>query len=392
MLSRLYIHNFRTLVNFEIRFDETNLLLGANGSGKSTVFEVLRRLRGFILGESRYLHEAFPPENLTRWQKSRTQKFELDVKTEIGTFAYSLEIEFSGDCSKSKIVAESLMLDDTKLFYSKNGEAHLFGDNGIEGPVLTFDWTQSGVGFIQERKDNKKLTFFKKQMAGVLVVKPVPILMSQESVREESYLNYHMENLAAWYRYLTQENFSAVQELHRELPSVLPGFMTLNSSQAGERRLLKVEFQTGDNVLKDVYLFSELSDGQKMLIAIYMVLIGNKRFQGAQDVGGPQGFRAFQNWQTSLFIDEPDNYVSIEEIQPWLRLFVDDCGMGQSWEQIVLISHHPEVIDYSVLGDPIWFEREAESHTRTKRLEQTAEDRQGQILPLSKTIAGGLVK
>ena len=41
MITRLFVNNFKTLVNFELPLDPMNLLLGANGSGKSTVFEAI---------------------------------------------------------------------------------------------------------------------------------------------------------------------------------------------------------------------------------------------------------------------------------------------------------------------------------------------------------------
>ena len=41
MLKRIYINNFRCLVNFELKLDGLSLFLGANGSGKSTVFAAL---------------------------------------------------------------------------------------------------------------------------------------------------------------------------------------------------------------------------------------------------------------------------------------------------------------------------------------------------------------
>ncbi len=53
MLKRIHIDNFRCLVNFELNFDSINLFLGGNGSGKSTVFEVLRKLQSFILGDAK---------------------------------------------------------------------------------------------------------------------------------------------------------------------------------------------------------------------------------------------------------------------------------------------------------------------------------------------------
>ncbi|MGD1703809.1 AAA family ATPase [Dapis sp. BLCC M229] len=72
MLKKLYVNNFKCLVNFEIKLSNINLLLGANGSGKTTVFEVLHKLQKFILGEfettGKYyqVSEIFHQQDLTR--------------------------------------------------------------------------------------------------------------------------------------------------------------------------------------------------------------------------------------------------------------------------------------------------------------------------------------
>lgn len=47
MLTRLYCDNYKCLVNFEFRPEATQLLMGRNGAGKSTVFEVLELIRDF---------------------------------------------------------------------------------------------------------------------------------------------------------------------------------------------------------------------------------------------------------------------------------------------------------------------------------------------------------
>ena len=198
MITRLYIDNFRTLVNFEIRCDSVNLLLGPNGSGKSSVLDILRRLRGFIGGETR-LAETFPAADFTHWQTKSLQKFEIELKTENGVFIYVLEIEYFDDKTKSKVRKEILKLDGTLLFHGKEGEAHLYNDAGHEGAVVGFDWTQSGIGLLQERRDNKKLTLFKKYIENIIVVRPTPVLMGSESQGEEKHLSPRMENFAAWY-------------------------------------------------------------------------------------------------------------------------------------------------------------------------------------------------
>jgi len=84
--------------------------------------------------------------------------------------------------------------------------------------------------------------------------------------------------------------------------------------------------------------FSELSDGQRVLVALYALLFLLK------DEG------------VSLFLDEPDNFVALRELQPWLTALTDACGDGL--EQSVLISHHPEIIDHLALRSGRWFERD----------------------------------
>jgi predicted ATPase len=53
--------------------------------------------------------------------------------------------------------------------------------------------------------------------------------------------------------------------------------------------------------------------------------------------------------------DEPDNYVSLRELQPWLqrltRTVEDDAS------QVFVASHNPEVIDYLATNDAWLFER-----------------------------------
>ncbi|MBP0026917.1 AAA family ATPase [Roseofilum sp. Guam] len=49
MLKRIYVNNFRCLVNFELTVDSFSPFLGANGSGKTAVFDVLRKLGLYLL-------------------------------------------------------------------------------------------------------------------------------------------------------------------------------------------------------------------------------------------------------------------------------------------------------------------------------------------------------
>lgn len=339
MLTRLYVDNFRCLVNFELKLGRLNLLLGENGSGKSTVFEVLHRLRGFVGGDWK-VEAAFPPGDLTRWQSTGVQRFELDLALGSETYAYRLVVEHDANRRRTRVKEERLALGGRALFEFVDGDAQLFRDDFSVGPKYPFDWTQSGVGALHERSDNKKLTRFRREMARLVIAQANPSAMGSESRREERTLSRSMDNFASWYRYLSQEQQAALPAIFAELGKVLPGFRGFSIKEAGEDvRVLKVLFDqepaNGRSVLFD---FSELSDGQRVLIALYALLYG-LRGEGA-----------------SLFLDEPENYVTLREIQPWLATLAELAGEGL--EQAVLISHHPEVVDYLAASGGIWFERD----------------------------------
>ena len=52
MITRLYVNNFRCLVNFKAEFDSFAVLCGPNGAGKSSVFDALRLLRNLGTGDA----------------------------------------------------------------------------------------------------------------------------------------------------------------------------------------------------------------------------------------------------------------------------------------------------------------------------------------------------
>jgi predicted ATP-binding protein involved in virulence len=71
MLKRLYVDNYRCLVNFTLELQELTLLVGPNGSGKSSVLDVLFALRQLLSGTGKVTDpDLFPARSLTRLQRS----------------------------------------------------------------------------------------------------------------------------------------------------------------------------------------------------------------------------------------------------------------------------------------------------------------------------------
>ena len=172
MIRGFYAHNFRCLVNFELALDEENIFLGANGTGKTSVLNALRKIQDLVVRGSK-VDEVFPGRDLSLGQRSNEQRFELEVQVNGHAYRYVLILEHDRDRGRVRIKKETLEHDGNLLFAFKMGDAQLYHDDYSEGPKYPFDWTQSGIGVLNERHDNQKLTRFKidqGQVAAVLGV------------------------------------------------------------------------------------------------------------------------------------------------------------------------------------------------------------------------------
>ena len=366
MITRIYVDNFRCLTNFEVSLGQASVFLGANGSGKSTVFDVLRKVQQLIVGK-RKLEEVFSQDDLSLQQTADRQSIKLDLTLGSTEYRYVLTIGHRRDSGKMRIDAETLSCDGQPLFEFEAGEAQLYRDDHTEGPSYPFDWAQSGVGYLYERPDNKKLSRFKRELANVVIVSPCPVLFESESRSEDEFLESTMRNFVGWYRHTAQENMGGVARLFGELAEIMPGFDSLALAESGEKaRALRAVFsEPGRGKDKNRYAFHQLSDGQRSLIALYSLLF----------LAGDE--------KMSLFVDEPENYLSLREVQPWVVSASD--ALGETLEQVAIISHHPVTIDYLADGNAKWFYRDGEGPVRIADEPEASSD----VLAVSELIARG---
>jgi predicted ATPase len=361
MIERLYLDNYKCFVNFEWQPKALQLVLGRNGTGKTTVFHVLETLREFVV-TGRPTIEAFPTSTLTAWDTRSEQTIELELTGNGGRYSYRLIVEHERDKQRSRIKTERLQFDQLKLYEFDGSDAHLFRDDGSAGPTFPFDWSRSVIPTIQERPENKRLVWFRDRMARVYVFAPDPLGMEYQSEAEVEKPDRHLSNLASWLRHLSQESPSTVADLQSCLQvDAIEGFQNFRLERAGETsRVLKFDFDfSEDSATKSTNRFTlslnELSEGQRCLVALFTMLYA---------AVGPD---------TTLCVDEPDNFVALREIQPWLTRLSDRVHDDESC-QCLLISHHPELIDYLAADHGLQFFREDAGPIRTKPFEWTGAD------------------
>ena len=326
MLQKLYVDNYKCLVNFELPLQELSLLLGPNGAGKTSVLDIMFALRRLLAEGARITdRDVFPTGTLTRWQQRDIQTFEIQVRLDHDSFTYRLEVEHERSTRRARIHVERLTAGGGPLFECRQNEVQLYRDNHSEGPSFTVDWSESALARVAPTKDNTRLTRFMDFMRGVMVCGIYPASFRTESRSEEPLLRRDAHNFADWYRHVLQERQDLFPDFTIRLREAISDLHGIRLEKVGQdTRAFMIMFDS-DRERYELRL-DEISDGQRALIALYALI----------DMTEGQGY--------TLFLDEPDNYVALAEIQPWLMTLADACG--ETVSQAVICSHHPELIDY----------------------------------------------
>jgi hypothetical protein len=199
---------------------------------------------------------------------------------------------------------------------------------------------------IQPKGNLKEIEILQKAISKLLILRPNPRGMEKESKIESSRPDLYFSNLIAWYRFLSQEQ-EWTDALRDSLQDVWPDFKSFRLVDVGlNTKALQLRFDGSDQYEAGVLFFDQLSDGEKALVGLYMT-------RAALATGAVQ----------TVLIDEPDNFVGLPELQPWvlsMRELLDEN------HQTIIISHHPEILNNAgeTFGRYLW----RDNHTSPTRI------------------------
>lgn len=355
MINEIYIDNFRCLTNFRIKPGDFQLWLGDNGSGKTSVMDALRYVQRLMRGE--HVDDIFKRNSLTIWDTRKDQMFGFSLMIDGEVYKYELTMEYADREDKRRIKREKLIWKDSTFYLFDGQETHLYRINrntkkAEEGAIFPAGWSRSVIPTIAQRDDNWPLIRFREELEKHLFINPVPLVVELAAESESRNLSEHTENFAQWYRHLLQERPRIGYSAKQLLEDVLPGFEQVSLREIGESRKLTATFRI-DGKDRD-FDFRDISDGQRQLIVLYTVL---------------EALRA--GIFSTVLIDEPDNFVSLREIQPWLENLNDICD--EENRQAIIISHHPEIVNKMARGGELWFSRQEGAHVVVKPFPTVAE-------------------
>jgi predicted ATPase len=324
MLQRLYVHNFRCLENFELALKgmSSSLLIGKNGAGKSTIAFALEVLQSVGRGINR-VGQLVQSKDFTQGRSDVPIRFEIEVLLNNKLYKYVLALELPESFKELRVFEEQLLIAGNPIYSRKAAQVTLYTSSRNSEAEFLVDWHLVALPVIQEQSETDPLRIFKTWLARMIILAPMPSLMSGDSNGETLEPKRDGSNFGEWFSGLLSRYPAAYTQVDRYLKEVMPDIQDfLNELIGKDSKSMIVRFEANHANLS--VEFKNLSDGEKCFFLCAVVLAANKYY-------GP----------LFCFWDEPDNYLSLSEVGHFitsLRRSFKNTG------QILVASHHEEAI------------------------------------------------
>lgn len=322
MISRFYVHHFRCLENFDLSIGPhpSSLLIGRNGSGKSTVSHALAILQSIARGTNR-VGKLVQLRDFSRGRADSPMRFEIEVTLEGRHYQYLLAFEFPPGFKEPRVMTEQLHCDTEPQYERDRSQVVLGSDKGQSRFQL--DWHLVALPIVQERSETDPIAVFKRWLARMLILAPEPGHMSGESAGASLEPERTLANFGEWFTGLLAHSPEAYAQIVGYLKDVIPDLQSIKNPLIGsESRSLSVQFQSEQATLS--LAFSNLSDGEKCFFVAALVLAS------AATIG-----------PLFCFWDEPESHLSIAEVRHFVMALRQGFG---SAGQFVMTSHSAEAI------------------------------------------------
>ena len=202
MLTRFYIDNFKSLVNFDLPLSHFNCLIGLNGAGKTTLLQALDFASHVMSGEvDKWLHARgwVPADLISRLGKK--SNIELAIELEVDGRLVRWEGTFNRTrlaCTRevAKVVnlrADGSWLADGSLrfdgtFYELNRGKYWHSPDG-SGPAQWNDIPFNYMGsLLSQLKDNQLSALLRKLRDSIQAIRSLDLL-SPEQLRRKTRLS-----------------------------------------------------------------------------------------------------------------------------------------------------------------------------------------------------------
>ena len=296
----------------------SSLLIGRNGSGKSTVATALRIFQSIGRGINR-VGQLVQSKDFTRGRSDVPMRFEIEVLLAGSVYHYTLALELPENFKELRVLEEQLLVSENPVFSRKGAQVTIPISTQDREAQFFVDWHLVALPVIQEQSKTDPLHIFKTWLARTIILAPIPSLMDGNSNGETLEPERNGSNLGDWLSGLLGRYPAAYTTIADYLRQVMPDITEFRNNQTGkDAKSMNVHFAA--NAASFIVNFDDLSDGEKCFFLCAVVLAANKAY-------GP----------LFCFWDEPDNYLSLSEVGHFILSLRRSFQNGG---QIIVTSHN----------------------------------------------------
>jgi energy-coupling factor transporter ATP-binding protein EcfA2 len=200
VVHRLHVHNFRCLENFDLSLSGMSsvLLIGKNGSGKTTVGRALEILQKIARGTNR-VHDLVGVRDLARGRADVPMRFEIEAELHGILYQFAIAFELPKGFKELRVLEEKLSVGGKSIYSRELAQVHLARSGGGKEAEFRIDWHMAALPIIQELSENDPIFVFKQWLARMLILRPIPALISGNSSEETLRPNIQVTDFGAWF-------------------------------------------------------------------------------------------------------------------------------------------------------------------------------------------------
>ena len=315
-------------LEFNIANKHSSIVIGQNGSGKSTLFEVLEIFQQIGRGVST-VEQLIKRSDFLFGNTKMPIEIELEATCDHTDYTYSLIIEYPETFEKPRIKSEKLLCNGKDEYVRDRADTTLYGDK-----KFSLDWHHVGLPLIETHRENSPIVKFRTYLANIIILSPYPKNFQKYSSYENRKIDKEADNIIDWARWLLSTNPKLYSQVETYLKDRMPDLELFRFMEIGANdKELILTFQTKETEFlsksKTFDLnFTLLSDGEKIFFLSALVNA------------------ALGNHANSVCIwDEPDNYISLNELSDFIAEFRKTVESGSNNSQLIISSHNPKIIN-----------------------------------------------
>lgn len=317
MLKRLKINNFKSLVNFEINFNNLfHAIIGPNNSGKTNLIEAINFISKLMKSIEIYkVIERMGGFDQILYFNAKEKTISFEIEIELNENVYQYEFEFS---NKSILKEKLIINNQIQLESTGKGKGNAFDNVEKKFKEFSFDFRNLAINQLWDIERYKSIREFSKIIDRFKIYKLVPKMMREPSMAKKEFdPQINGEKIIQVLHSILSEDHQTYRNIVETMKSTFYEIEDVFSS-IDERGMTNVEIL--ENGFRRKFNSQQVSDGTLRFLAVLTILQLQKEY-------------------TLLCFEEPELY-----LHPYLLEKLIDI-MKSASTQIIITTHSPEILN-----------------------------------------------